>query len=176
MYLSPQRLKGAVTPLSIIVILRILWQVFQLPGLWGTETRFFHGCLSQGSNSNQEWLALLSHIHSSNESPSVQNSPPCGTFLEGWAILIKRNHRHSENFCQLPSVLREHKTHLSKVLWENSCLITKKQLCIATVTNFWKMLKESVNFKPVTAATASPSDFNIMVSPSGPLSVTSFLW
>lgn len=62
--LGPQRLKGAVTPLSIIVILRILWQVFQLPGLWGTETRFFHGCLSQGSNSNQEWLALLSHIHS----------------------------------------------------------------------------------------------------------------
>lgn len=59
----PQRLKGAITPLIIEVILMILWKVFQLAGLWGTETSFFHGCLS-GVNLDQKQWMLLSYIRS----------------------------------------------------------------------------------------------------------------
>lgn len=122
---------------------------------------------SQDSNESEMTGAYCSCLQHALRVWVLQKFCPRGTFWRVEPTLrldLESSHYPAGNLHELPSGLCKHKTHLSKVLWERSCFVAGKQLCIATVINFWKMFKR-----------APLSGFNTTVYPPAFLSVTFFL-
>lgn len=108
---------------------------------------------------------LLSHIRRvSRESRCLELSPMLNL---PWRLSHPKSTEEAlplRKCLSTSSVLRGHKTHLWKALGENSCLITRNSCVLPQSLTFERCLKKE---RYLFQATASPSSFNILVSPAG---------